>query len=66
MLLSELGSAKLRIAYRYPYGTDNFVKFLKSHKNQSESFLRAAEKITLESREFRSIVIFEKMLQESY
>ena len=46
MLLSELGSAKLRIAYRYPYGTDNFVKFLKSHKNQSESFLRAAEKIT--------------------
>ena len=33
MILAELGSAKLRIAYRYSYGTDNFVKFLESQKS---------------------------------
>ena len=33
MILSELGSAKLRIAYRYPYETDNSVKFHESQKS---------------------------------
>ena len=48
MVLSEPENAKSRIAYRYPYGTDNFVlngKFSGVTKISPSSFLRAAEKI---------------------